>query len=386
MDSTADDGAIEVFFSYAHTDEELRNALEKHLQLLQRQGVIKAWHDRKIEAGTAWQSTIDQHLKRARVILLLVSADFLASDYCWGIEMQQAMARHEAGNVRVIPVILRDVDWHTAPFGKLQVLPTGGKPVTSWPNRDEAFANVARGIRSAIEELVTAGPRESSPRYPIPEQHRTMGVQSPFGMPEERAAEKIKVLFLAANPTGTAQLHLDEEIREITIKIRAAEYRNALELISRWAVRPDDLLQSMNEHSPHIVHFSGHGSQSEELILVDDSGNPKRVSKAALDLLFRTLKGNIRVVVLNACFSRSQAEAITEHIDCAIGMNKAIGDKAAITFAASFYRAIGFGRSVKESFDQGKIALLLEGIPEENTPELLERQGVDASHIILVNP
>jgi len=195
---------------------------------------------------------------------------------------------------------------------------------------------------------------------------------------------KIKTLFLAANPTGTTQLKLDEEIRAITAKIRASEYRDLLELVSVWAVRPDDLLQSLNEHKPQIVHFSAHGSLSGEIIFVDNNGTTKLVSNKAIKELFRTLKDNIRVVILNACYSRSQAEAITEVIDCAIGMNTAIGDQAAIIFAASFYRAIGFGRSVQEAFEQAKTALLLEGIPEENTPELLVRAGVDPAQIFLV--
>ena len=195
----------------------------------------------------------------------------------------------------------------------------------------------------------------------------------------------IKILFLSANPAGTGRLALDQEIREVTSKIRAADYRDSLELVSWWAVRPDDLLQSFNEHRPHIVHFSGHGSHSEEIILTDSSGRPKPVSKAALVSLFRTLKDNIRVVLLNACFSRPQAEAIIQVSDCAIGMRTAIGDQAAITFAASFYRAIAFGRSVQEAFEQGTTALMLEGIPEEDTPELLVRAGVNASEIFLLN-
>jgi len=145
---------IDVFFSYSHRDAELRDELAKHLHLLQRQGVIRAWHDRQIGAGTAWRSAIDAHLQTARIILLLVSADFLASDYCFDVEMQRALARHEAGEARVIPVILRAVDWQGAPFAKLQALPTDGKPVMSWANRDEAFLNVAQGIRGAVEEIV----------------------------------------------------------------------------------------------------------------------------------------------------------------------------------------------------------------------------------------
>jgi hypothetical protein len=197
---------------------------------------------------------------------------------------------------------------------------------------------------------------------------------------------KVRVLFVSANPIGTAPLQLDEEIRQITVKIRAAEYRDSVELLSRWAVRPDDLLQALLEHQPHIVHFSGHGSPTEEIILLDQNGQPKPVSKEALVHLFRTLKDDIRVVLLNACSTRPQAEAIAQTIDCTIGMNQPIGDEAAIVFAASFYRAIGFGRSVQEAFDLAKVALLLEGIPEAKTPELFVRDGVDTSNIILVAP
>jgi hypothetical protein len=197
---------------------------------------------------------------------------------------------------------------------------------------------------------------------------------------------KIKVLFLAANPAGTVLLKLDEEIRQITAKVRAAAYRDSLELVSRWAVRPDDMLQALLEVKPDVVHFSGHGSDAAELVLLNEQGRPKRVSKQALVHLFRTLKDNIRLVVLNACYSRPQAEAIAGIIDCTIGMNRAIKDKAAIVFAGSFYRAIGFGCSIQESFDLGKAALLLEGIPGTTTPELLVRKGMDASRLVLIAP
>jgi len=154
-------------------------------------------------------------------------------------------------------------------------------------------------------------------------------------------------------------------------------------------VRPDDLLHTLNEHKPHIVHFSGHGSQSGEIILVDLVNGervPKPVSPAAIKALFQALKDNVQVVLLNACFSRAQAEAIKDVIDCVIGMTSAIGDSAAIVFAASFYRAIGFGRAVRDAFEQGKVALMLEGIPEENTPELLCRPGIDPAMVFLIRP
>jgi TIR domain len=145
--------AIEVFYSYAHTDEALRTELDKHLSSLRREGVIAGWHDRRITAGTEWARAIDAHLQRAQIILLLVSADFLASDYCYDVELQRAMARHEAGAARVIPIILRAVDWQRAPFGKLQALPKDGRPIKSWSDPDEAFLDVARGIRAVAEEI-----------------------------------------------------------------------------------------------------------------------------------------------------------------------------------------------------------------------------------------
>ncbi len=152
--------SISLFYSYSHKDEALRDELETHLSLLRRQRVISGWHDRRIAAGTEYAGQIDQHLDAASVILLLVSADFIASDYCYDIEMTRALEQHEAGTARVIPVILRPVEWHSAPFGKLQALPGDGKPVTTWKDRNEAFANIAQGIREAVKGL-TAGAQNS---------------------------------------------------------------------------------------------------------------------------------------------------------------------------------------------------------------------------------
>jgi hypothetical protein len=132
---------------------------------LQTQGVISGWHDRRIAAGTEWEGAISENLDKAGIILLLVSADFLASRYCRDVEIKRAMERHEAGTARVIPVIVRPCDWHSAPFGKLQALPQDGKAVTEWSNRDKAFTDIARGIREAATSL-GAGPQ--NPPIPAP--------------------------------------------------------------------------------------------------------------------------------------------------------------------------------------------------------------------------
>ena len=160
---------MKLFFSYAHPDESLRDELAKHLSLLKRQGTITDWHDRKITAGTYWAQAIDDNLNTADIILLLISADFLASDYCYDQEMTRALVRHNQGNARVIPILLRPCDWHSAPFSELQALPiahgSGAKPITQWPNLDEAFLNIAQGIRAAVTDLQQC---KNSPAAPQP--------------------------------------------------------------------------------------------------------------------------------------------------------------------------------------------------------------------------
>jgi two-component system response regulator MprA len=147
--------AVEVFYSYAPSDVRLRNQLSKHLSNLKRQGLITGWHDRDISAGADWETMVDTHLNSAQIILLLISPDFMASDYCYSKEMKRALERHEAGEARVIPIVLRSVLWEGAPFGKLRFLPSNGKPVTSrsWHNKDEAFLDITRGIHKVVEEI-----------------------------------------------------------------------------------------------------------------------------------------------------------------------------------------------------------------------------------------
>jgi len=144
---------LRVFISYSHKDETLRAELETHLKLLQRQGLIAVWSDRRIDAGEEWRGKIDDNLDSARMILLLVSADFIGSDYCYDVEMTRALARQTANEARVIPIILRAVHWQPAPFGKLQALPKDGKPVTLWENKDSAWKDVSTGIRIVAERM-----------------------------------------------------------------------------------------------------------------------------------------------------------------------------------------------------------------------------------------
>jgi len=196
--------------------------------------------------------------------------------------------------------------------------------------------------------------------------------------------EKITVLFLAANPINTIPLRLDEEARTIQQRIRMSEYRESVVFESRWATRSADILQAINETNPTIVHFSGHGTDTGDLVLLNSDGTNKYVSKEAISLAMSTASDSIRLVVFNACFSEKQAESVVEYVDSAIGMSDTINDEAACVFAAQLYSSIGFGNSLSVSFKQAIVQLMLEGIPEENIPKLYLRSGVQAEDVFLV--
>lgn len=144
---------LKLFYSYSHKDESLRDSLETHLSILARQGIVTQWHDRRIVAGNEWEEEINTQLETADIILLLISADFIASDYCYSKELKRAIDRHESNQAKVIPVIVRPVDWSDAPVAKLQALPKDSKAVTSWNNQDEAWLSVSNGVREAAHEV-----------------------------------------------------------------------------------------------------------------------------------------------------------------------------------------------------------------------------------------
>jgi TIR domain len=145
-----------LFIIYSHRDESLLQRLEKHLVPLKEQGLISGWHDRRIEAGTEWTGQINENLESSQIVLLLVSADFLASEYCYGVELTHVLELHEEGRLRVIPILLRPCDWRSAPFANFAVLPSNGTPVIIWKNMDDAFVSIINSIRDAIQS-----PRES---------------------------------------------------------------------------------------------------------------------------------------------------------------------------------------------------------------------------------
>ncbi len=181
------------------------------------------------------------------------------------------------------------------------------------------------------------------------------------------------ILILSANPADTSRLRLDTEVREIQQTLRQSHHRDEFTVIPMGAVRIDDLQQTLYDHHPTIVHFSGHGSGNNGLILEDNSGRSVLVSEKALARLFKGFQTKVECVLLNACYSEIQAKAIHQHIDCVIGMNQAIGDEAAIKFAVGFYRALGAGEPYDNCFESGQTLIDLNAISEVDKPQIKYR-------------
>lgn len=186
----------------------------------------------------------------------------------------------------------------------------------------------------------------------------------------------VKILVLATNPDETTPLSLDEEVRSIDQALQQSRFRDKFELEQQWAVRVSDLQRLLLRYKPDIVHFSGHGNESGEIILEDSEGNSKPVPAPALSKLFSLLKDNIKCVVLNACYTEVQAEAISRHIGCVVGMSKAIGDEAAISFSEAFYGALGDGRDIRTAFELGCNQIDLANLNEQDTPKLKTKKEI----------
>jgi CHAT domain len=197
--------------------------------------------------------------------------------------------------------------------------------------------------------------------------------------------KRIKILFLASDPRDVGyRPNLDEEFKQIRKSIGASRLRNSFELACELGVQPAELVEAFSRHKPQIVHYSGHANQ-KGLVLQNRVGRRTLVSKSTLAELFR-VSGGIRVVLLNACYSESQLDAIAKTVDFTIGMKGTIRDNNAITFASAFYRELASGRSINEAFEAAKVELRLQKAPKSKAPELRVREGADASAPFLAKP
>lgn len=188
---------------------------------------------------------------------------------------------------------------------------------------------------------------------------------------------KIRILFLSANPWTTSRILVDEEAREVFEKLQEGPDRDKFELHRHAAIRPMDLQRLLMMHEPHIVHFSGHGSKKQKIILGGKPGRGKQVDQDGLVQMFALYKSHVRLVVLNACFTRTQARSLSEVIDYSVGAGKGIGDKEGVAFAGALYRALGFGKSIRAAFESAKAELALTNMPRTKGLDLFVRNGVN---------
>lgn len=214
---------VDLFYSYAHEDEPLRDELAGHLKIMERRGVIRPWHDRCLVPGQKWDNEINTQLTTADLVLLLVSADFIKSDYIWSHELDVAMKRHECGEASVVPVMLRAVDIADASFASLQGLPTDLKPVTSWPNRDEAWTDVAKGIRRAVERIQArwAEKPPSLPPAAAPSDVLSMPRPSQVGKPDGLLTRKVKLSPRFSKSMASDPI-LDRVVKDFSAQITEA--------------------------------------------------------------------------------------------------------------------------------------------------------------------
>jgi hypothetical protein len=271
--------------------------------------------------------------------------------------------------------LLRDLDALNA----AGTLDDGTVPLLTWLENATVLAGprVEAAVFQRAKEALAAPP---GPQGPPPAVGQGA---APAPARSARAPGPAKILFLAANPSDTTRLALDREVREIEHRLRKTEMRDAFTLEQAWAVRREDLQECLLRHKPSIVHFSGHGSDTGELLLDDASGQAKPVEKKALANLFRLLRRNIRCVVLDACFSEPQAAAIAENIDCVVGMRGTLDGASTTAFAGGFYQALGYGESVEVAFELGKNEIDLAGLDKADVPHLVCRADVDAGAVFL---
>lgn len=266
---------VDLFYSYAHEDNALRDELSGHLKIMERRGVIRPWHDRCLTPGEKWDGKIHESLQAADLVLRLISSDFISSNYIWSQELDVAMKRHERGEASVIPVLLRAVDIAGAPFEKLQGLPTDFRPVTSWPNRDEAWTDVAKGIRKTVEHIQTKRP-ELPPLPPaaVPTMPAPIPAPSRDVVPEaERNPDQtVKAVSITGSRGAQADVLFGRVVREFSDRIVEAGKARGMDAID----------QAQTERYASLLIDV---PDQKRVLWVDDRPSNNRMETAALSKL-----------------------------------------------------------------------------------------------------
>lgn len=321
---------IKVFFSYADEDTSLQSKLANHLTSLKRQEVITVFHYKNITAGEEWGKVINTHLESANIILLLISSDFIASDYCYDVELKKALERHESGEAQVIPIILRPSDWKQSLFGKLTPLPSEGKPVTTWQDEDEAFLDIVNGIRKVTNKI--NGEQDSIEDLQVNQEQKT-------------------ILMLSANPKNTELSRSRVGAKEIKSALKRSTCNDLFELKNELQIDASDLTQELSAVEPFIMHVTGCENSIENLVLgIFPEGDASLKRETLITDLFQHY-GKIKCVILNGCYSEKQAKEIAQYIDYVIGIGQDITDDDSIYFLDEFYFQIGSMKTIRYSYN-----------------------------------
>lgn len=329
-----------VFISYSRRDIDFVNKLVADL----RRQRATVWFDKRLRVGKDWQVQLEQAIKQSDAFVLVMSPDSLASEWVqWEIEKAREHGKP------IFPLWHRECDDVPSELARLQ--------------RIDLIKDYQAGVLELAEDLYEISGEEDT----LTPERVMRGVGK---------GEKVRVLFLAANPLDGDRLRLDQEIRTIQERIRGGKYRHQFDMIQQgWAVRFSDLQHYLLEYKPHIVHFSGHGNRAGQIILEDNNGASQPIPAKSLKLLFDALNNHqnpssgVQLVILNACYSAVQAKAIAEAVGCVAGMSRAVSDSAAIEFAGAFYNALTFGENVQVAFNLSMAAMALTA--EEETPQLI---------------
>lgn len=357
------EGNMQVFISYAKDDAEIARKLYVGLK---SHGITPWMESEDLLAGQNKKQTIRQAIKSSQYFLALLSHNSLTQRGFVQKELKIALDlldEFPENETFVIPVRLEKCEPQSEALEDIY-------PVDLFPSYEDGFQKIMRALQvsEGPNSTVTGGNAAPDSTNPAPMPTATAPPHTATHFDPSRT---IKILFLAANPTDDVRLRLDAEIRSIDQALRNAQFRDRFDLQQQWAVRVGDLQGLIMRHDPDIVHFSGHGSKYSEIILENNGGDSQAVPSHALSAMFSLLKGNIHCVVLNACYSAGQAEAISTHIDHVIGMSDAIGDNAAISFSSAFYQALGYGRDVPTAFQLGCVQIDMDGLAEGDKPKLL---------------
>lgn len=289
---------VNLFFSYSHRDESLRDELEIHLASLKRKGVIKTWHDRRIGAGNEFNHSISEHLERADIVLLLISPYFIASDYCFEVEMKRALERHESGQSIVIPVILHPCDWHDMPFGKLLACPTDGKPISKFPNQHDGFLEVTKAVKNAAARVYPTTPKErqnSAPPDQKTKRATTQSIRSSNLRIKKSFADHEKDNFLSeafeyiANYFDGSLLELKARNTEVETNYRRIDANTFSAIIymnGSEACRCRIWLGEKGAFPSGIMYSTGgHGNSFNESLSVEDDGHTMYLKSLGMGFL-----------------------------------------------------------------------------------------------------